>query len=153
MTRPRRRVRTVVVDSVPFVWNVAHKRHVLPRSPPGANRCREVFSAYLKGVRTRPLRVWFTASEGRGAGYPAAGVAWVCEGARLFIRDLLAQAIPGELVRRASPPFCEPVPPRHVPNSEVAPSHEACAVLQLELLDGGRTDPCDLRDVVVHLHS
>jgi hypothetical protein len=103
MTRSSRRVRTVVVDGVPFVWSVAHKHHVLPASSPGTGtgRCREVFSAYLKGKRTGPLRVWFTASEGRGAGYPAAGVAWVSDGARLVDINLNTPGVAAAIVREA----------------------------------------------------
>ena len=101
MTRSSRRVRTIVVDSVPFVWNVAHKHHVLAGSSPGADRCREVLSAYLKGIRTGPLRVWFTASDGSGAGYPAAGVAWVSEGGRLVTTNLNTPGVAAAIVREA----------------------------------------------------
>ena len=101
MTRSSKRVRRLVVDGVPFVWNVVHKHHVLPASSPGAGRCREVFSAYLKGIRTGPLRVWFTASESRGAGYPAAGVAWVSEGGRLVTTNLNTPGVAAAIIREA----------------------------------------------------
>ena len=57
--------------------------------------------SYLKGIRTGPLRAWFTASESRGAGYPAAGVAWVSEGGRLVTTNLNTPGVAAAIIREA----------------------------------------------------
>ena len=79
MSSRKKTLRKIVVDGQSYLWKVEHDHKVLPAEPSqgqGASGCREVFSAFLAGHRTSPLRIRFPDGPGQSSGYPAAGVVW-----------------------------------------------------------------------------
>ena len=79
MSLKKNSLRRIVVDSKTYLWKVKHDHKVLPSEPPhgpGADGCREVFTAFLEGHTASPLRIRFPDGPGQNSGYPAAGVVW-----------------------------------------------------------------------------
>jgi hypothetical protein len=75
--------RRLSFDEARFGWRVIHEHHVLPDSPPGGGRCREVLTAAPEDRRASVLRLEFADGPDRHAGYPEAGVVWFSSGSRL----------------------------------------------------------------------
>lgn len=68
------KLRRIVVDGADYLFG---RRHRHDAASPPEQLCQEIFTAYLEGHKRSPLRVWFTAGPGRGAGYPERGVVWL----------------------------------------------------------------------------
>jgi hypothetical protein len=66
-------MRRLTIGGKTFLWRVRHHHVPDPASADGL-RCREVLTVYREGSKQAPLRVTFSAGEGRGAGSPEAGV-------------------------------------------------------------------------------
>lgn len=52
------KLRVIKVGGSTYLWRVSHRHHVLPD-----NKCSELFTAYLEGAKTTPLRATFNEDE------------------------------------------------------------------------------------------
>lgn len=103
MSSRKKTLRKIVVDGQSYLWKVEHDHKVLPAEPSqgqGASGCREVFTAFLAGHRTSPLRIRFPDGPGQSSGYPAAGVVWTSGPAGLTA-NLNTPGIAAALIRLA----------------------------------------------------
>ena len=79
MSVKQKPLRKIVVDGQSYLWKIEHDHHAVKTASSQGQEvvgCREVFSAFLAGHRTSPLRIRFPDGPGQSAGYPAAGVVW-----------------------------------------------------------------------------
>ena len=103
MSLQKKPLRKIIVDGEKYLWKVQHDHHALPaEAPPGPStcRCREVFTAFLEGHRTSPLRLRFPDGPGQSAGSPAAGVVWT-SGPNGLSANLNTPRIAASLIRLA----------------------------------------------------